>query len=101
MSDTCDAARGTKRQLAAVAEAAAGAGISEQRWEGTMSVKEQTAAMRVYTEDGAQLLRSMFFCGNVCGRGSAREGRARGFAATRLFLQANDRPVGLKMTGFF
>eukprot|EP00965_Chrysotila_dentata_P104344 3445575-Pleurochrysis_carterae.AAC.1 len=50
MSDTWNAARATKRQLAAVVEAAARDGIGEE------SGEEQGAATRVYTGDCAQHL---------------------------------------------
>eukprot|EP00965_Chrysotila_dentata_P093678 3095886-Pleurochrysis_carterae.AAC.1 len=53
MSDTCNAARATKRRLAAVVEAAAQAEIGKAAW-GAMSEAEQAAAVRVHTGDCAQ-----------------------------------------------
>eukprot|EP00965_Chrysotila_dentata_P092317 3047062-Pleurochrysis_carterae.AAC.3 len=43
MSDTCNAARATKRRLAAIVEAAAKDSTGADRWE-SMSAAEQTAA---------------------------------------------------------
>jgi len=58
MSDTCNAARATKRRLATIVEAAAKDSIGTERWEG-MSATEQTAAAHVYTGDCAQHVRNI------------------------------------------
>eukprot|EP00965_Chrysotila_dentata_P057070 1893634-Pleurochrysis_carterae.AAC.1 len=57
MSDTCNAARATKRGLAAVVEAAVRDLIGAEAWE-AMSPAEQTAAGNVYTGDCEQHLRN-------------------------------------------
>eukprot|EP00965_Chrysotila_dentata_P094821 3136020-Pleurochrysis_carterae.AAC.1 len=58
MSDTCNAARATKRRLVAVVEAAARAQVADEAWE-RLDAVEQSAAVRVYTGDCAQHLRNM------------------------------------------
>eukprot|EP00965_Chrysotila_dentata_P200350 6179929-Pleurochrysis_carterae.AAC.1 len=58
MSDTCNAARATKRRLAAVIEAAARNGVGRERWE-AMSTEEQTVSTRVFTTDCAQHIRNI------------------------------------------
>eukprot|EP00965_Chrysotila_dentata_P071347 2358132-Pleurochrysis_carterae.AAC.1 len=58
MSDTCNAARATKRRLASVVEAAAQDAVRDEAW-AAISAAEQTAKTRVYTGDCAQHMRNI------------------------------------------
>eukprot|EP00965_Chrysotila_dentata_P213677 6187771-Pleurochrysis_carterae.AAC.2 len=93
MSDTCNAARARKRQLAAVVEAAARDVIGKEKWESnqSMSEKEQAAATRVsYT--------SVKLCFHP--RAEAIAGRwlkrSKSNDFTLIFLRAGKNPVPKK-----
>eukprot|EP00965_Chrysotila_dentata_P107875 3563334-Pleurochrysis_carterae.AAC.1 len=60
MSDTCNFARATQRQLAEVVEAAAQGGIGKARW-GAMGKAQQVqaASVRVHAGDCAQHVRNI------------------------------------------
>eukprot|EP00965_Chrysotila_dentata_P085689 2827047-Pleurochrysis_carterae.AAC.2 len=66
MSDTCNAARATKRKLASMVEAAAEAAIGAEAW-AALSSAEQTAAARVYNGNCARHVRNIILTQKVRG----------------------------------